>query len=643
MMNKLVIDNFKSLCTKEPIHLAPLSILCGSNSCGKSSLIQVLLMLSQTFSHRYAEDAVVLNGYMTRLGSFYDIINYKAKNDIISLSFKISTHSKQYALNDINELEINISFGKNTKSSKASLDDELHPALLNASFLIRRKTDNGDICETLEIERGDDQTDASRSNIYKIKNFETPDKELISRDYPDFEIIGVSKDGFLPSKIHLEYDHTKKIASQIMAMIVGGPPKTKKGSLFNRINDETKINLPRTFFEKLSSLLNQERVHLSRSLKIPTELERILKKSSEVKVKEEMLISIKEQMLRAAFPLKPEIIKQSFLKDENTSLQEWLQFLNSLDTKTHKNLTDFIDKHRANLQDVWYEGVEKERRKAIYRLHAFTAASSYLSAEFSRSIKYLGPLRNEPLAVYPSIGQTEPTDVGLKGEFTAAVLHINRGKKIIYLSPKIDESQHVTFEQKQSTLIDACKEWLSFLGVAKDVITKDKGKLGYEISVKTSTQETKAQDLTHVGVGVSQVLPIILMSLLSDEDDILIFEQPELHLHPKVQSRLCDFFLAMTQLKRQCIVETHSEYLINRLRLRIAQSRENNINKNCKVYFIEKDDGISKFREIAINDYGAIIDWPDDFFDQSDSEVSNILIEASKKKKEERSRNMEGN
>ncbi|WP_423055876.1 DUF3696 domain-containing protein [Aeromonas salmonicida] len=77
--------------------------------------------------------------------------------------------------------------------------------------------------------------------------------------------------------------------------------------------------------------------------------------------------------------------------------------------------------------------------------------------------------------------------------------------------------------------------------------------------------------------------------------------------------------------------------------MHVAQSRENNINKNCKVYFIEKDDGISKFREIAINDYGAIIDWPDDFFDQSDSEVSNILIEASKKKKEERSRNMEGN
>lgn len=638
MLDKLYINNFKSLCTKEPIYLSPLSILCGSNSCGKSSLIQVLLMLSQTFSRRYSEDAVVLNGYMTRLGSFEDIKNYKAKQDKISLSFQISPFSKQYALSDTTSLEISISFGKNTKSPKTSLEDELHPPLLNASFVMHRKTEGCDVKEVLEIEKWDDrndQEDTSRDNIYKIKSFDSQENDLISKEYPDFKILGVSKDGFLPSKIHLEYDHTKKIASQIMAMVVGGT--NKKGSVYTRKNDETTITLPKKFFEKLRSLLEQERTVLSHSLKIPTEIEKILKGASLHKN------LIKEQMLNAAFPLTPHIIPAYFLDSDYTSLLDWLSFLKHLDSKTNKSLTEFIDKHRATLQQEWYEGVEKERKRAIYRLHSFTSASIYLNSDFSRSIKYLGPLRNEPLAVYPSIGQMEPTDVGLKGEFTAAVLHINRRKVIEYLSPIIDEDQSVSFNHKKSTLMDACKEWLSFLGVAKDVITKDKGKLGYEISVKTSTQETKAQDLTHVGVGVSQVLPIILMSLLSDVDDILIFEQPELHLHPKVQSRLCDFFLAMTQLKRQCIVETHSEYLITRLRLRIAQSRDNSINDKCKIYFIEKDDGISKFREVAINNYGAIIDWPDDFFDQSDSEVSNILMEASKKKKEERRKSMEGN
>ncbi|MBN0459309.1 AAA family ATPase, partial [Pseudomonas aeruginosa] len=115
-------------------------------------------------------------------------------------------------------------------------------------------------------------------------------------------------------------------------------------------------------------------------------------------------------------------------------------------------------------------------------------------------------------------------------------------------------------------------DWLSYLGVVEEFHTRDKGKLGYELYVKTSPSE-EWQDLTHVGVGVSQVLPIILMFLLSRKGDVLIFEQPELHLHPKIQSRLCDLFLVMAQTGTQCIIETHSEYLINRLRLRIAQDK----------------------------------------------------------------------
>ena len=137
--------------------------------------------------------------------------------------------------------------------------------------------------------------------------------------------------------------------------------------------------------------------------------------------------------------------------------------------------------------------------------------------------------------------------------------------------------------------------------------------------------------------GVSQILPIVIMCLLAVPNDILIFEQPELHLHPKVQSRLCDFFIAISQRKVQCIVETHSEYLINRLRLRIAQSRSNEIQNSSSILFIEKSGGKSSFRPVDISEYGAITEWPDEFFDQTDIEVENILLEATKKKRESKS------
>ncbi|TNS62754.1 AAA family ATPase, partial [Escherichia coli] len=187
-----------------------------------------------------------------------------------------------------------------------------------------------------------------------------------------------------------------------------------------------------------------------------------------------------------------------------------------------------------------------------------------------------------------------------------------------YSSPSIINGK-INVREKYDTLNNACKEWLSFLGVVEEVRTTDKGKLGYELYVKTSSGE-KWQDLTHVGVGVSQVLPIVLMFLNSDPSDVLIFEQPELHLHPKVQSKLCDLFLIMANTGRQCIIETHSEYMINRLRLRVAQDLDNNYLKKSALYFINKVNGISEFQNININKYGAIPEWPEDFFDQTDKE-----------------------
>src|SRR5580698_5246676 len=104
------------------------------------------------------------------------------------------------------------------------------------------------------------------------------------------------------------------------------------------------------------------------------------------------------------------------------------------------------------------------------------------------------------------------------------------------------------------------------------------GKLGHELKVTTHGVE-RPHDLTNVGVGVSQVLPIVVMCLLAPVDSTMILEQPELHLHPAVQARLADFFLSIAKAGKQCIVETHSEYLINRLRLRSVQAMDDELSE----------------------------------------------------------------
>ena len=182
----------------------------------------------------------------------------------------------------------------------------------------------------------------------------------------------------------------------------------------------------------------------------------------------------------------------------------------------------------------------------------------------------------------------------------------------------------------------AVVDWLQYLGVAESVQSRDRGKFGYELKVNVSGCN-QSHDLTHVGVGVSQVLPILVASLLAEPDTTLVFEQPELHLHPKVQTLLADFFLSMTVLGKQCIVETHSEYLINRLRFRTAAAGEKNPWISAlKVYFVERPPEGSTFREVKINEYGAVMDWPDGFFDQSQQEAEAILRAAAKKRKAQR-------
>lgn len=81
-------------------------------------------------------------------------------------------------------------------------------------------------------------------------------------------------------------------------------------------------------------------------------------------------------------------------------------------------------------------------------------------------------------------------------------------------------------------------------------------------------------DITDVGFGISQVLPIIIQGFLSVEDSITIIEQPEIHLHPKMQADLGDLFIDIVNTEeKKLIIETHSEYLLRRIRRRISEGR----------------------------------------------------------------------
>ena len=159
-------------------------------------------------------------------------------------------------------------------------------------------------------------------------------------------------------------------------------------------------------------------------------------------------------------------------------------------------------------------------------------------------------------------------------------------------------------------------KWLKEFQLAKQIkIKKDKyiGQLLYK------TPNSKHwYNLSEASSGFLQLLPIIFKALEKNE---LLIEQPELHLHPKLQSKLAEFFVDICRGYYMHIIETHSEHIIRKIQILIA--RDHNRKKtlglinNIKVYFLSKDDtGLSSIKEMKLDNLGKFInEWPQGFFD----------------------------
>lgn len=135
-----------------------------------------------------------------------------------------------------------------------------------------------------------------------------------------------------------------------------------------------------------------------------------------------------------------------------------------------------------------------------------------------------------------------------------------------------------------------------------------------------STLELKPNDL---GIGISQVVPVVVTAL-DGENRLLSIEQPELHLHPKVQAEIADLFVeAIHSRKHQLILETHSEHLILRLLRRIRESEKGVLDPDRQlrteelgIYYAKQVDGCTQLNRIDVDVNGEFIQpWPDDFFE----------------------------
>jgi predicted ATPase len=261
---------------------------------------------------------------------------------------------------------------------------------------------------------------------------------------------------------------------------------------------------------------------------------------------------------------------------------------------------------------------------------SYQATATYLKNLWS-SIRYIGPLREAPKRFY-LFDDLRRIDIGINGEYTPLVLAIEQDQKISKYYRCMYEGKRIKeYELRESDkMLEAVNWWLSECMELPN-ITSVVGLGGVPGQVKLNSSGIEVY-LPDVGFGVSQILPILVECLRTKEAETIILEQPEIHLHPSLQSKLADFFICMAKSGKKLVIETHSEHLINRLCLRIAQEESGEVKEILNTLFVSFDEKqkTSVVKPIQINEFGEIQNWPVGFFDENDARD---LMEATLKKR----------
>lgn len=220
------------------------------------------------------------------------------------------------------------------------------------------------------------------------------------------------------------------------------------------------------------------------------------------------------------------------------------------------------------------------------------------------SFEYLSGMRIEPSRTFLYSGERR-NRVGLNGQHAINLMVMDSLRK----------------GSKQKRIKDKVVQWMKKAEICSNIEIRDLSERHYELYIQ-HPNTGEYQNYADVGYGNSQILPVLVGGYNLSPNSIFAVEQPEIHLHPKAQAELGDFFLDLRNNQVQSIVETHSEHLVLRLQQHIASGQ---INPNdLAVYYIYSVDGNKKAIKMRINKEGIFTTpWPEGFFPER-------LIEAKK-------------
>lgn len=169
--------------------------------------------------------------------------------------------------------------------------------------------------------------------------------------------------------------------------------------------------------------------------------------------------------------------------------------------------------------------------------------------------------------------------------------------------------------RKEKSKLRELNELIYTLGLGCDISAKkiNEAQICIETSRGGSSKNNKDKvNLSDVGFGLSQILPILVALIQAENDHIIYIEQPEIHLHPKAQFKLAKILCDYSNKGRRMIIETHSSIFIRGLQIEVA---EGNLPKDLVSlnWFTQDDNGATLVSEAELDENGTFGDWPSDF------------------------------
>ena len=527
MLHALELENFKAFGKRARVPFAPITLIFGENSAGKSTILQVLYLLKQTLERRDTGDLLLARtpNHIVDLGSFQEMLFDHDLERTLSIRVETSV-GRRYSFRPLfSGDKIAIEFG----FKRSPLDQEV---LLDGIGIYDGKS------------------------AKRIAKFEPLDRTEISREFQRRPSFFRDSRG-LPVSI-------SKLAAVKCVWLTEESEQWKQEFEWCLKNKEDILN-------QLKERLNDLK-HSSEELREDND-----SLSEEINSLED---GIKFFSPNSNFDLKPYISRRHGEEmDTVCGIQGFLP-------------VGIVSRKRNPITNLQLP-LRRQYDRMLFDVAQLAVVAGRALEQTLEDLFPISPFRIPPERLYTFRGTT-PQNVGYRGDLLPDYL------------------------LRHPERVEEANKWLKKLDIDYELEIKSAGAFSgdlFEIRLIDGRRKKPVSvSLSDVGFGVSQLLPFIVQSLVAEEQ-IISIEQPEVHVHPKLQADLGDLLAAAIKKDHpnQFIVETHSEHLI--LRLQRLVRKQQIKPEDVSVIYVSRGPEGAKAERLRLDEEGDFIDeWPNGFF-----------------------------